>query len=197
MPVGLGHGDAVQCCVELPVAGAGRTVARPGWMTKPAAGLYRCGGRTRGGSGIGRCRRSHRGSSPRSGGRTRRSPAATVPPSPAQPSLDLVVGACSGSVAVRWGQVTPVGHVASTGCRAARRWSSWVGVGGQHGDLLTSSVLEGVGWLCGTAEPTTERSNPAPDPEAAPVLGRVLERPRGGPRLPRSSAPTSAHRRTS
>lgn len=29
VPVGLGHGDAVQRCVELPVAGAGQTVARP------------------------------------------------------------------------------------------------------------------------------------------------------------------------
>jgi hypothetical protein len=31
-------------------------------------------------------------------------------------------------------------------------WRSWGSIGDQHGDLLTSSLLEGVGWLCGTAE---------------------------------------------
>jgi hypothetical protein len=169
----------VQRCVELPVAGAGQTGA-PGWMTNPAVGLYRCGGRRRAWSGIGRRRRSHRGSSPRSAAapaerqqRPRkvldqlgdfgfqfvdpRGEGAAVPhqgacesgdgcrPS-AQPSLELVVGACSRSMVVRWpGQASRSRR--PTDSRAARRWRSWVRVGDQHGDLLTSSLLEGVGWL--------------------------------------------------
>jgi hypothetical protein len=224
VPISLGYGDAVQRCVELPVAGAGQTVA-PGWMTKPAVG------RT-GVAGVGvpgaesvdaggltedprRGQRPHPQIASSDGARcltssvisassssisavkarpcrTRaRASLATVPPSPRSRASTVSSAPARG----RWwcgGQVTPVGHVARQVVGQPADGEVGVSVGDQHGDLLTSSLLEGVGWLLWnrgaddrtikpsarpSTRPGTRPSTGTAPRRATPPLGQALRHP--------------------
>src|SRR5215475_11502964 len=62
---------------------------------------------------------------------------------------------------------------------------------------LTSSALEGVGWLLWNRGAADRAIKPSARPRAWPDTRLGAGTARGGPRLPRPSAPTSAQRRTS